>query len=494
MTWATLPSKSRAMIDLRPVGYVIGLLVAALGVTMLVPMLVDLGLGTGHAGVFLESAILTTLTGGLMALACANAVTGKLNVQQIFLIATGVWAVLPIFGAIPFIQGATQSTITDAYFEAMSGLTTTGSTVLTGLDDLPSGLLLWRSMLQWFGGIGIIVVAMAFLPELRVGGMQIFRSEAFDTDGKVLPRAAEIASRISIVYLGLTVICILTYVASGFTFFNSVNHALTTISTGGFSTHDASFGEYQGAPEYVAAVFMVLASLPFVRYVQLLAGTAQPLWKDSQIRVFLALNVLLIIAVTLYRLIANGDHFFHALREASFNVTSIITGTGYASVDYQLWGAFPVALFFFMGLVGGCAGSTCCSVKVFRYQIVVIAIMNQIRRIHSPHGVFQPKYAGRTLTEDVISSVTAFMTMFFVTLGILAVLLSATGLDFVTAVSGAATAIANVGPGLGDIIGPAGNFSTLNDPAKWILIAGMLMGRLELMVVFVLFTSRFWRS
>ncbi|WP_413719695.1 TrkH family potassium uptake protein [Silicimonas sp. MF1-12-2] len=482
------------MIDLRPVGYVIGLLIAALGVTMLVPMLVDFSVGNGHAGAFLESAILTTMIGGLISLACANAVTGKLKIQQVFLMASGVWAVLPVFGAIPFVEGATDASITDAYFEAMSGLTTTGSTVFVGLDDLPAGLLLWRSMLQWFGGIGIIVVAMAFLPELRVGGMQIFRSEAFDTAGKVLPRAAEIASRISIVYLGLTVVCVLTYLAAGFTFFNAVNHALTTISTGGFSTHDASFGEYQGAPEYVASVFMVLASLPFVRYVQLLAGSAQPLWRDSQVRVFLVVTVVLIVTVALFRLIVNDDNFFHALREATFNVTSIITGTGYASVDYQLWGAFPVALFFFIGLIGGCAGSTCCSVKIFRYQIVVIAIANQIRRIHSPHGVFQPKYEGRTLTEDVISSVTAFLTMFIVSLGILAVLLSATGLDFVTAVSGAATAIANVGPGLGEIIGPAGNFSTLNDPAKWILIVGMLVGRLELMVVFVLFTSRFWRT
>jgi trk system potassium uptake protein TrkH len=482
------------MIDLRPVGYVIGLLIAALGVTMLVPMLVDFSVGNGHAGAFLESAILTTMIGGLISLACANAVTGKLKIQQVFLMASGVWAVLPVFGAIPFVEGATDASITDAYFEAMSGLTTTGSTVFVGLDDLPAGLLLWRSMLQWFGGIGIIVVAMAFLPELRVGGMQIFRSEAFDTAGKVLPRAAEIASRISIVYLGLTIICIVTYLVSGFSLFNAVNHALTTISTGGFSTHDASFGEYQGAPEYVASVFMVLASLPFVRYVQLLAGSAQPLWRDSQVRVFLVVTVVLIVTVALFRLIVNDDNFFHALREATFNVTSIITGTGYASVDYQLWGAFPVALFFFIGLIGGCAGSTCCSVKIFRYQIVVIAIANQIRRIHSPHGVFQPKYEGRTLTEDVISSVTAFLTMFIVSLGILAVLLSATGLDFVTAVSGAATAIANVGPGLGEIIGPAGNFSTLNDPAKWILIVGMLVGRLELMVVFVLFTSRFWRT
>jgi trk system potassium uptake protein TrkH len=481
------------MIDLRPIGYVIGLLVAFLGLSMLVPMALDLAVGNGHAGVFLESAVVTVLIGVFLAISCANSVDGGIGTRQTFLLTSGVWMVLPLFGALPFLRGATDASVTDAYFEAMSGLTTTGSTVFSGLDALPEGLLLWRSMLQWFGGIGIIVVAMVFLPELRVGGMQIFRSEAFETDGKVLPRAAEIASRISIVYLGLTASCIISYYLSGMGVFDAVNHALTSVSTGGFSTGDASFGDHQGAPEYVAAVFMVLASLPFVRYVQLLAGSSRPILSDSQVRTFLVIIGILVIVITLYRLIVNGDIFSHSLREAVFNITSIITGTGFASVDYQLWGAFAVALFFFIGMIGGCAGSTCCSVKVFRYQLLFGAVVNQIRRIHSPHGVFQLKYEGRTVTEDVISSVMAFLSLFIVTLGVVAVLLSATGLDFVTSVSGAATAIANVGPGLGPIIGPSGNFAELNDAAKWILAFAMLAGRLELMVVFVLFTTRFWR-
>ena len=482
------------MIDLRPVGYVIGLLVACLGATMSVPLAVDLLEGNGHAAVFVESAILTILTGGLLALACANGVGEKLTIQQTFILTTSVWVALPIFAAIPFYQGATNVGITDAMFEAMSGLTTTGSTVLTGLDGLPSGLLLWRSMLQWFGGIGIIVVAMVFLPELRVGGMQIFRSEAFDTAGKVLPRAAEIASRISIVYVSLTAACTLSYFAVGMSFFDAVNHSLTTVATGGFSTHDASFGAFKGAPEYVATLFMVLASLPFVRYVQLLAGSSRPLINDSQVRTFLVLLLVLVLTMLLYLIIGTGAGASFALREVAFNITSIITGTGYASTDYQLWGSFPIAMFFFVGLIGGCAGSTCCSIKIFRYQILMAAISNQIRRIHSPHGVFQPKYDGRTITEDVISSVMAFLTLFVVTLGVLSVLLSMTGLDFLTAISGAAAAIANIGPGLGTIIGPTGTFQPLNDMAKWLLIIGMLVGRLELMVVMVLFTSRFWRA
>ena len=428
------------MFDLRPVGYVIGLLVASLGVTMVVPMLADLGAGNDHAGAFLEAMIVTVLTGGLIALASANSVTGRMNTQQLFVLTTGVWVVLPLFGALPFMRGATEAGFTDAYFEAMSGLTTTGSTVFSGLDEMPVGLLLWRSMLQWFGGIGIIVVAMAFLPELRVGGMQIFRSEGFDTDGKVLPRAGEIASRISIVYLALTVFCGLAYLAFGMSLFDAINHAMTTIATGGFSTHDQSFVVFQGPIELVAVVFMVLASLPFVRYVQLLAGSSMPLWQDSQIRVFGMTLVTLVLMIALFRLVSGEVAVLASLRETAFNITSIMTGTGYASTDYQLWGGFAVAVFFFAGLIGGCAGSTCCSVKVFRYQLLVSAVVNQIKRIHSPHGVYQLKYAGRTLSEDVISSVMVFLTLFIVTLGVVAVLLSATGLDFITSVSGAATA------------------------------------------------------
>ncbi|QMU59698.1 MAG: potassium transporter TrkH [Boseongicola sp.] len=483
------------MIDIRPVGYVIGLLVAALGATMLVPMLVDIQDANGHGNAFLGSAIITVVVGGLIALACANGAGGRLTIQQTFLLTSGVWLALPIFGAIPFLQAPISASVTDAVFEAMSGLTTTGSTVFSRLESMPRGLLLWRSMLQWFGGIGIIVVAMVFLPELRVGGMQIFRSEAFDAGGKVLPRAAEIASRISIVYALLTAFCTAGYMAVGLQLFDAVNHAMTTIATGGFSTFDSSFAAFTGAASYVAIIFMILASLPFVRYVQLLAGTSQPLWRDSQIRAFLAALFLIVALVAGFRMLAgNAGGIEPNLRESLFNVTSIMTGTGYASTDYQLWGGFPMIVIFFAGLVGGCAGSTCCSVKVFRYQLLFTAIFAQIRRIHSPHGIFQVKYEGRTVSEDVISSVMAFFTVFIVSIGILSVMLGATGLDFVTSLSGAATAIANVGPGLGPEIGPTGNFADLNDPAKWMLSAGMLIGRLELLAVLVIFTLRFWRG
>ncbi|PIE07968.1 MAG: potassium transporter TrkH [Rhodobacterales bacterium] len=482
------------MIDLRPIVYVIGLVTAILGATMLVPMLVDLYFGSPDWMVFLSTATITMVVGGSLALATFNTARQGLTIQQTFLLTTLIWIALPVFAALPFALGALGARPVDAMFEAMSGLTTTGSTVLQGLDDLPKGLLLWRSMLQWFGGVGIIVVAMAFLPELRVGGMQIFRSEGFDTLGKVLPRAVDIAGRITLIYVALTAINTLAYLAVGMGPFDAVNHAFTTIATGGSSTHDASFGAFSGAPEYVASLFMILGSLPFVRYIQMVQGSARPLFTDPQVRAFFGLTAVVVLAMTLFRIFDSTGPLEQAFRESLFNVTSILSGTGYASTDYQLWGPFPVVVFFFLGLVGGCAGSAACSVKIFRYQLLFAAVRAQIRAIHLPHGVFTPRYNGRPVTEDILSSVMAFFGMFVVSLGVLSVALGMTGLDTITAVSGAATALANVGPGFGPIIGPSGNFESLNDTAKWLLTAAMLVGRLEVLSVYVLFTLRFWRD
>ena len=489
-------SPSRAapdVLDLRPVGYVVGLLVAVLGLAMLLPLGLDLWVRNGHWPAFAQSAIVTTLTGGLLALACLNGVGERLSIQQTFMLTTGVWVALPLFGCLPFMVGAKAASFTDAYFEAMSGLTTTGSTVFEELGAMPAGLKLWRGLLQWIGGIGIIVVAMVFLPELRVGGMQIFRSEGFDTFGKILPRAGQIASRISVVYVALTGTCALAYLAFGMSPLDAVVHSMTTIATGGFANSDASFGAFGAGAEYAGSLFMLLAALPFVRYVQLISGTARPLLWDSQIRAFLVIVAVVVTVMTLWRWQASGVGDEETFRKALFNVTSIITGTGYASADYMVWGAFPVAVFFFVGLIGGCAGSTACSIKVFRYQLLFASIKAQVRRIHSPHGVFVPRYDGRPVGEDVLSSVMSFFTFFLVTLGIVAVLLSATGLSFITSVSGAAAALANIGPGLGPEIGPAGNFADLNPLAKWILAAAMLVGRLEVLAVYAILTVNFWR-
>ena len=397
------------------------------------------------------------------------------------------------FGAIPFMVGATGLSFTDAFFEAMSGLTTTGSTVIAGLDSLPHGLLLWRGILQWLGGIGIIVVAMVFLPELRVGGMQIFRSEGFDTFGKILPRAQEISSSISVIYVTLTGLCALGYLMTGMSGFDAVVHAMTTVATGGFANYDSSFAALPDNAEYVAVTFMMLAALPFVRFVQVMAGESRALLRDSQIRGFFLTVTILVLILTLWRFLQeSGDE--ETFRKTLFNTVSLMTGTGYASTDYMLWGSFPVALLFFTGLIGGCAGSTACSIKIFRYQLLFASIGAQLRRIQSPHGVFAPRYDGRAMDQEVLNSVMSFFVFFIVFLGIVSLGLSLTGLDFVTSVSGAAAAVANIGPGFGHMIGPAGNFAGLGDTAKWLLSFAMLIGRLELFAVFAILTIGFWRA
>lgn len=482
------------MFDVRPAIYVIGLLVVALGATMIVPMAMDIYDGNGQWWVFGLSGLLTVLAGGTVSLACSNSNSGGLTIQQTFILTTGVWVVLPVFGALPFWIGQTDARLVDGFFEAMSALTTTGSTVFSGLSELPRGILLWRGLMQWFGGIGIIVVAMVFLPVLRVGGMHLFRTEGFDTMGKILPQAAQIARSIWSIYLGLTVACFVAYAVAGLGLFDALVHAMTTIATGGFANYDSSFGQLGAGAEYVAVVFMLAAALPFVRYVQLLGGSAGPLLHDTQIRVFFMIVLSVIAILFLWNWAFVTSDIERSFRKSLFNGVSILTGTGYASDNYGRWGDFPVTLFFMIGLVGGCAGSTTCSIKVFRFQLLFASVSAQIRRLHSPNGVFTPKYNRRTVPDDVMSSVMAFFMFFLLSLAVLSVALGMTGLDTITSISGAATALANVGPGLGAEIGPAGNFGGLNDMAKWLLALGMLIGRLELMAVFVLFTANFWRQ
>ena len=482
------------MIDMRPVGYVIGILVIFLGLTMFAHLIVDLGEDNGHWPVFATSAAITIVSGGFLALASSNGTHIGLDIQKTFLLTTLVWVVLSIFASIPFLLGFTNANIVDAIFEAVSGITTTGSTVLSELDKLPKGLLLWRGILQWLGGIGIIVVAMVFLPELRVGGMQIFRAEGFDTLGKILPRATTIAFQISIIYVGITIACGLAYVLAGMNFFDAVVHAFTTVATGGFSNYDDSFSVFSWKVEYVAILFMILSALPFVRYVQLINGQGTAVFKDPQVKTFFVLICALVLLSTLVLSLQLNLSLELVFRKALFNITSIITGTGYASTNYMLWGGFLVSLLFFVGLVGGCAGSTTCSVKIFRYQIVFASIASQLKRIQSPNGIFIPRYQGRQISDDILNSVLTFFVVFFASLGILAALLSLTGLDLITSLSGAAAALGNIGPGLGETIGPDGNFSSLNETAKWLLVAGMLIGRLELMAVYIFFTLKFWRN
>lgn len=487
-------AKPSRMFDVRPVGYVIGLLVSVLGAAMLLPMMADWMVGDPHWMVFLETAIITSLCGGLIALACSNSLGRGLNIQQSFLLTTGVWVALPAFGALPFILGTPGASITDAMFESMSGMTTTGATMFVGLDDMPRGTLLWRGLLQWLGGLGIVIVALIFLPVMKVGGMQYFRSEGFDTLGKILPRALDISTGLTQIYIALTALCALVYFLLGMTPFESVVHAFTTIATGGFSTSDRSFALFSGPLEYAGSVFMILATLPFIRYVQLMNGVARPIWEDLQVRAYLRWIGYAIGAILIYRVTVQEADVLVALRETTFNVVTIFSGTGFGSADVTTWGSFSFVVLIVVGMIGGCTSSTGCSVKVFRYLILIEAIKVQMRRIHSPNRVVPVRLGGRPVGDDVMNSVIVLFTVFILTFGLTAVALSMTGLQTQTAITAAWTAVFNIGPAFGPGVGPTGALDAFPTPAKWLMIFAMLLGRLELLAVFVLFLPRFWRG
>lgn len=480
------------MLDLRPVGYVIGLLTATLGVLMLFPLALDLAAGNDNWAAFAESAAVTFVCGLLLALACANGTGSGLNLRQSFVLTTGVWIVLPAFGALPLMLGVPQAGLTDAMFESMSGLTTTGTTVLVGLDSLPPGTNLWRAMLQWLGGLGIVVVALIFLPVMKVGGMQFFRAEGFDTLGKVLPRALDISAALVQIYVVLTLACAAVFWLLGMNGYEAVIHSLTAVSTGGFSNRDTSFTEFSDALHYAGGIFMILSTLPFIRFIQLTQGHARPMWEDSQVRAYLRWTGYAIGVIVLWRVVTHDHSLLNALHDTVFNVISIFSGTGFGSGDVLAWGHLPFVVLLIVGLIGGCTSSTGCSVKVFRYLVMFQAIRTQIRRILMPYSVQPVRLDGRTVDDDVINSVIVFFTMFVLSFGLLAVALSMAGLPPLTALTAAWTSIADIGPVWGPMVGPTGAIGDFPASAKWLMIGGMLVGRLELLSVYVLFTMRFW--
>jgi len=461
---------------------------------MAFPLLADIAAGSLNWRAFAISGAFTAFCGGALTLSSWGQ-AGRLDTRSAFMLVTLTWILLAAFGAIPFMLGELRLGVTNAFFEATSGLTTTGATILTGLDAMSPGILLWRSILQWIGGIGIIVTALAVLPMLKVGGMQLFRLESSDTSEKILPRATEIASLIGAIYVALTFVCAMAYWLAGMPYFDAVCHAMTTIATGGFSTSDASLAAFMdGGADMVALVFMIAGGLPFALYMLAVRGRPGAFLKDSQARVFLMLVGTFTLVATALLVLLDLHDIGSAARLAAFNVVSVMTGTGYATADFAAWGGFATAFFFCLMFVGGCAGSTSCSIKVFRYQVAFIALKSYLMRMARPHAVSRLRYNRQALPEDVVFSVLSYFFLFFMCFGVLAIVLSATGLDFVTAVSGAATSIANVGPGLGPVIGPAGTFAPLPDTAKWLMAAGMLIGRLEVVTVLVLFTPRYWRA
>jgi trk system potassium uptake protein TrkH len=482
-------------IDLRPIYLIIGLLLMTLSVGMLVPMIVDMAQGNPDWQVFMLSAGVSVFVGAALFLAGRTDEKIQFSVRQGFIMATFSWLVMTVFAALPFAFSELNMSYTDAFFEAMSGITTTGSTVITGLDYAPPGLLLWRALLQWLGGVGIIVMAVAIMPMLRVGGMQLFKVEAFETSDKALPKAAQISAGITIIYVALTAVWAVFLWFAGMTPFEAVNHAMTTIATGGFSTSDGSVGHFDsGKIDTIITMGMIIGSLPFMLYLRMFRGNFHALLQDSQVQWFLGIVILLIALAATFLWIEQGYDPVQSLRYGAFNVVSIITGTGYATTDYQLWGHFAWPMFFFIMFIGGCSGSTTCGIKIFRFQVLAAAAKTQLRRLLEPSGVFIPYYNHRPIPDGVMASVLSFFFIFGVCFACLAMALGMMGLDYVTAISSAATALANVGPALGDIAGPSGNFQSFPDGAKWLMSAGMLLGRLELFTILVLFIPAFWRG
>jgi len=482
------------MNNYKTVFFAIGLLLIILGAFMLIPFFVQFIYGEEN-NTFLSSASVTVFIGILLVLTNLEE-NRKLNLQQAFLLTTLSWLSIAIFGSIPFLLSDLNLSFVDAFFESMSGITTTGSTIITNLDNAPKSILIWRAILQWLGGIGIIVMAITMLPLLNIGGMQLFRKESSDTTEKIFPKTREVALIISIIYLTLTFVCGIAYWSVGMNIFDSIAHSMTTIATGGFSTHSSSIGYFQNPKiEVIAIIFIILGSIPFIAYLKFVKGDKKIFFKDAQIKGLVYILIISVLLMFFYLMLSNKDYSFSEnLRISTFNVVSILSGTGYVTTDFSLWGKFPLVFFLFLMFVGGCAGSTTCGIKIFRFQILGRFIINQIKKLVYPHGVFSIKYNNEKISNTFIYSIITFIFLYFFIFFVLAALLSLNGLDFITAISGSASAISNVGPGLGDIIGPNGNFSDLPNFSKLSLSFGMLLGRLELFAVLVLFFPSFWKN
>jgi len=478
----------------KTVFFAIGVLLVILGAFMLIPFFVQF-IYDEKNNAFLLSAAVTAFIGTLFVLTNLE-VNRKLNLQQVFLLTTLSWLSIAIFGCLPFLLSNLNLSLVDAFFESMSGITTTGSTIIINLEDAPKSILIWRAILQWLGGVGVIVMAITILPLLNVGGMQLFRMDSSDTTEKVLPKTREITLVISIIYLTLTFACGISYWAVGMNVFDSIAHAMTTIATGGFSTYSDSIGHFSNPRiEIISIIFIVLGSIPFIAYLKFLKGDKKIFLKDSQIKGLVYILVFSILLMFLYLILSNNEYSFSEnLRISTFNVVSVLSGTGYVTADFSSWGKFPLIFFLFLMFIGGCAGSTTCGIKIFRFQILGHFIINQFKKLVYPRGIFSIKYNNEKINDTFIYSIITFIFLYFFIFFILAALLSVNGLDFITAISGSASAISNVGPGLGDIIGPNGNFSNLPNFSKLSLSLGMLLGRLELFAVLVLFFPAFWKN
>ena len=481
------------MSNYKTVFFTLGILQIILGISMIFPIIIQIIFGELNSS-FISASLITIIFGTLFLLSNLDQ-DKKLNLQHAFLLTALSWISVAIFGSLPFIFSDLNLSITDSFFESMSGITTTGSTIITDLNSTPKAILLWRAILQWLGGIGIIVMAITLMPLMNVGGMQLLKISSTDGSEKILPKTKEISIRLIIIYIALTFLCALFYKIFGMKFFDSLTHSMTTIATGGFSNYNDSIGHFNNFKiEMTSMVFIILGSIPFIAYIKYLSGTKNIFITDTQIKSFIKIIFFSILILFLYLVIFNKSFSEISLRSISFNVISILTGTGYVTQNFDSWGNFPLIFFLILMFIGGCAGSTTCGIKIFRVQILYLFIKNQLKKIIYPRGIFIIKYDNNNVNEKFMASIISFIYLYIVIFFVIAALLSLSGLDFTTSISGAATSISNVGPGLGELIGPNGNFSQLPDFSKWVLSFGMILGRLELFAILVLFLPSFWQK
>ena len=482
------------MRDFRPILNILGLLLCIESIALLIPMFFDLINNNKDWRQFFYISCLTFLIGFVLYQGFKKEKL-KIDLRQAFLLTILSWFLIAFFGSLPFIYSSSSLSFTDAFFESVSGITTTGSTVVKNLDNLSEGILVWRSLLQWFGGIGIIVLAVAILPTLQIGGMQLLHMEHDDPYEKTLPKINKFIFEIVSLYVGLTTICFFFYYLFGMSAFDSLIHCMTTISTGGFSNHSLSFAYFNSSSlETISVIFMILGSIPFVIFIQFFHSQKISIFKDDQIKLFFSLLILIIFITSIWLKNYLNIDLYQAFRLALFNITSILTGTGYTSSNYNNWGSFGLIIILMIMFIGGCAGSTTGGIKIFRFQILFRGLKLQIKKLTQPHAIFLMKFNGKTVTENTYTSIISFFFIYILLFILSAIFLSFFEIDFLTALSASASAISNVGPGIGENIGPLGNYSNIHDKAKWILALTMIIGRLEIFTILILFTKNFWKK
>ena len=482
------------MLNLKPIALVLGTVICAVGFLLFIPMLTEIIYKTESWQAYAVPILLYLIVGGSLVIINKN-IELKISIKEAFIITVLSWILLAILCAVPFVYTQSGLDIVDAFFESMSGITTTGATILQNLDELPKGILIWRSLLQWLGGIGIVVIALFILPFLRIGGMQLFHLEGDDPYEKFLPKISSVISKIFIIYVSLTFILFGLYFVNGMSIFDAITHSFTTISTGGFSTHNNSFAFFDNQSILIIAIiFMILGSLPFLVIAQTSFKNLFATFKDHQVRIFLIILLLSIFIIYFFAQKYLEGNSFSKIITISFNTISIISGTGYVSTNFENWGNYASVLFLILMFIGGCAGSTTGGLKVFRFQILFKYISLHLKRMLKPHAVIATHFNGKKVNESTYESVMSFFFIYIFTFAMSALLLSFSGMDFLTCFSAAASAISNVGPGLGSVIGPEGNYSSLTDYSKIILVFTMFLGRLEMLTILILFLPSFWKD